>query len=164
MTYNYLFVNEILKGLTYCDKNKFCNETFVSTEKLKSALENEISKEIFLKNGLKNLKLPVKSVQHAIPTNPDYVMAIITFEDKFVNRQLDSLMMAICIDKQQNFRVFALKQIFQEEDKSDIKYFVIEQKLYQKSVTLYKLDVVCPESFAVAVDMALKPSYDDFDI
>ena len=58
MTYNYLFVNEILKGLTYCDKNKFCNETFVSTAKLKGALENEISKEIFLKNGLKNLKLP----------------------------------------------------------------------------------------------------------
>ena len=58
------------------------------------------------------------------------MLAIFTFEDKFITGLLDSKMVAICIDKGQNFRVFSVRQYFEKEDKSDLQYVVFEQQLY----------------------------------
>ena len=46
MTYNFIFVRDIIKTLTYCDKHKFCNETFINPQKLKDCVTNEMSREI----------------------------------------------------------------------------------------------------------------------
>lgn len=160
MTYNFIFVRDIIKTLTYCDKDKFCNETFLNPEKLKNCITNEMSREIYLKNGLRDLKVPVKELKYTRSKDGNWVLAVFTFEDKFITRLLDSKMVAICIDKNLNFRVFSLRQYFENEDKSDLQYVVFEQQLYGDPKVLRTLTLINWEAFAVVVDYYLRGGKD----
>ena len=160
MTYNFIFVRDIIKTLTYCDKHKFCNETFINPQKLKDCVTNEMSREIYLKNGLRDVKVPVKDLRYARSKDGNWLMAIFTFEDKFITGLLDSKMVAICIDKGQNFRVFSLRQYFEKEDKSDLQYVVFEQQLYGEPKILRTLIKVDWLSFAIVADYYLRGEKD----
>ncbi len=160
MTYNFIFVRDIIKILTYCDKNKFCNEIFINPQKLIDCVTNEMSREVYLKNGLRAVKVPVKDLRYARSKDGNWLLAVFTFEDKFITGLLDSKMFAICIDKDQNFRVFSLRQYFEKEDKSDLQHVVFEQQLYGEPKILRTLLRIDWEAFAVVADYYLRGGKD----
>ena len=127
MTYNFVLVQNLLKALNENNKRYFLTEIFPNGETLKNAISNEISDSIYIKNGLRRLKVPIKNVGYSYGEGLiDYTIAILEFDLAFVNREFDSYMIAIAADSQGNLRLFSLKQCFDKDNKRHAGVF--EQK------------------------------------
>lgn len=127
MTYNFVLVQNLLKTLNENNKRYFLTEIFPNGETLKNAISNEISDSIYIKNGLRRLKVPIKNVGYSYGEGLiDYTIAVLEFDLAFVNREFDSYMIAIAADSKGNLRLFSLKQCFDKDNKRHAGVF--EQK------------------------------------
>lgn len=116
MTYNFVLTQNLLEILN-ANKSYFLSEIFPNGEKLKASISNEISDAIYIKNGLRRLKVPIKKVAYSYGEGRvNYTIAILEFELNFVNREFDSYMIAIAVDKSDNIRVFSFKRCYDENN------------------------------------------------
>lgn len=114
MTYNFVLVQNILETLN-ANRSYFLREIFPNGEKLKASISNEISDSIYIKNGLRRLKVPIKNVGYSYGEGRvNCAIAIMEFDLAFINKEFDSYMLAIAVDKQGNIRVFSFKRCYDE--------------------------------------------------
>ena len=115
MTYNFVLAQHLLEMLN-ANKTYFLKEIFPNAEKLKASISNEISDAIYIKNGLKKLKVPIKNVGYSYGEGlVDYTIAILEYDLHFVNKEFDSYMIAIAVNKKGDIRVFTFKRCYNEE-------------------------------------------------
>lgn len=128
MTYNFVLVQNLLRTLNDNNKKYFLTQIFPNGEVLKNAISNEISDAIYIKNGLRRLKVPIKNVGYSYGEGVvDYTIAILEFDKAFVNREFDSYMVAIAVSDKGEIRVFSLKMC---TDTNNIRHAgVFEQKM-----------------------------------
>ena len=82
---------------------------------MRASISNEISDAIYIKNGLKKLKVPIKNVGYSFGEGVvDYTIAILEFDLHFVNKEFDSYMIAIAVSKKGDIRIFAFKRCYDE--------------------------------------------------
>ncbi len=136
MTYNFVLVQNLLEMLNNNNKRYFLTEIFPNGETLKNSISNEISDAIYIKNGLRRLRVPITYIGYSYGEGlVDYTIAVMEFDLKFVNKEFDSFMIAIAVEnKTQNIRIFSFKQCFNEDN---IKFAGVFEQFPGGKVTMH---------------------------